>query len=69
MTRPVVYLNNAATSWPKPEAVAAALARAVSEPVGSPQRSTFSLGSRGSRGPAGFGAVSAGERLIFAARE
>jgi len=53
MTRPVVYLNNAATSWPKPGGVAEAMARAVSDPLCSPRRSS----------------VPDGDRAIFAARE
>ncbi len=50
---PTVYLNNAATSWPKPPEVAEEMARAVREPVASPARSS----------------ETAGDRLVFAARE
>ena len=34
----MIYLDNAATSWPKPAAVAQAVARAIREPLGNPGR-------------------------------
>ena len=52
---PLIYMDNAATSWPKAPGVAEAVARSLSEPFGSPGRGTH---------PA---AVSA-ERLVFEAR-
>jgi cysteine desulfurase family protein len=42
--RPVIYLNNAATSWPKPPGVLAAITRALSLPVFGSGRTTGSQG-------------------------
>jgi len=50
-----IYLDNAATSWPKAPGVAEAVARSLTEPFGSPGRGTHA------------GAVSA-DRLVFEAR-
>jgi len=50
-----IYLDNAATSWPKAPGVAEAVARSLTEPFGSPGRGTHA------------GAVSS-DRLVFAAR-
>ncbi|MGO9412699.1 MAG: aminotransferase class V-fold PLP-dependent enzyme [Spirochaetia bacterium] len=52
---PFVYMDNAATSWPKAPGVAEAVARSLTEPLGSPGRGTHA------------GAVSA-DRLVFEAR-
>jgi cysteine desulfurase/selenocysteine lyase len=50
-----IYLDNAATSWPKAPGVAEAVARSLREPLGSPGRGTHA------------GVVSA-DRLVFEAR-
>jgi len=55
LTRPTIYLNNAATSWPKPQEVMEGMARALRELVATPGRS----------GSAGL----ASERALFEARE
>jgi cysteine desulfurase / selenocysteine lyase len=52
---PFIYLDNAATSWPKAPGVPQAVARSLTEPFGSPGRGTHA------------GAVSA-DRLTFEAR-
>ncbi len=54
-----IYLNNAATTWPKPPEVLEAFSRVLAAPACSPGRSTSSLAE---------GALSA-ERLLFEARE
>lgn len=38
MTRDIIYLDNAATTWPKPKCVAEAMARFVEQEGGSPNR-------------------------------
>ena len=43
MSEPVVYLDNAATSWPKPEPVHAAVASAMREQGGNPGRAAHRL--------------------------
>jgi selenocysteine lyase/cysteine desulfurase len=55
MSGPMVYLDNAATSWPKAPGVPEAVARSLQEPYGSPGRGTHA------------GAVSA-DRLVHEAR-
>jgi len=52
---PFIYLDNAATSWPKAPGVAEAVSRSLADPFGSPGRGTHA------------GAVSA-DRLVFEAR-
>ncbi|WP_319379289.1 aminotransferase class V-fold PLP-dependent enzyme [uncultured Methanocorpusculum sp.] len=42
--RPIIYLNNAATSWPKPPAVSEALSRSLSLPVFGSGRTTGTQG-------------------------
>lgn len=54
MSEPVIYLNNAATSWPKPDRVVEKLVWAVTELLATPGR-----GSAGVRS----------ERVLFEARE
>lgn len=45
----MIYLDNAATSWPKPEAVGQAIVRAMDEAGGNPGRSGHSLAIKADR--------------------
>ncbi len=42
--KPIIYLNNAATSWPKPPEVLAAITKSLSLPVFGSGRTTGSQG-------------------------
>lgn len=52
---PLVYMDNAATSWPKAPGVPEAVARSLQEPLGSPGRGTHA-------------AASSADRLVYEAR-
>jgi len=47
--RPVIYLDNAATSWPKPPGVAEAMARCLAEDSANPGRGSHEMAVRASR--------------------
>lgn len=47
--RPLIYMDNAATSWPKPPSVAAAMARCLKEDSANPGRGSHAMAVRASR--------------------
>jgi cysteine desulfurase/selenocysteine lyase len=67
--RPVIYLNNAATSWPKPPEVLAAVNEALSLPVSGSGRTTGSHGedyiTRAREALSGFMAADPPEHMVF----
>jgi cysteine desulfurase family protein len=47
--QPLIYMDNAATSWPKPPAVAEAMARCLAEASANPGRGSHAMAVRASR--------------------
>jgi cysteine desulfurase family protein len=67
--KPIIYLNNAATSWPKPPEVLAAMTSSLSMPVFGSGRTTGSQGedyvTKAREGLSSFLAADPAEHIIF----
>ena len=67
--KPIIYLNNAATSWPKPPGVLAAIGRSLSLPVFGSGRTTGTQGedyiTQAREGLASFLGAEPPENLVF----
>src|SRR4051812_5064603 len=69
----MIYLDNASTSWPKPERVGAAMLEALDEAGGNPGRGQYAMAERAARvveraraSLARFVGAETPERVVFA---